>query len=148
MKHVVLVAALSSVLLGAEAARAGDGINFAGDVPRAREVWKTFEAWLAAYSGGDLKGVMEIFDREVQFSFQGMKDQSYSDLQSSYVQDFKPGRPVRIGFQSSRRSTRTPGWRSFAPSGSSESRDRMERSPSRAGTGAWMSCAPARMASG
>lgn len=70
-----------------------DRVNLAGDKKTARQVWTAFETWLASYSKGELPAVMAIFDRDVQFSFQGAKDQGYSDLQSSYVEDFKSRKP-------------------------------------------------------
>ena len=68
-------------------------VPLAGDKAAAREIWGTFERWLAAYSSRDLKGTMVIFDREVVFSFQGSPDQGYKELETGYVQDFKSSAP-------------------------------------------------------
>ena len=77
------------LLASAFSTAAEDRVNLAGDKKMARQVWSAFETWLASYSRGDLAAVMAIFDRDVQFSFQGAKDQGYPDLQSSYVEDFR-----------------------------------------------------------
>lgn len=69
-------------------ARASE-VKFAGDTGKAREVWNSFEGWLSAYSNGDLLKVMSMFDKDIAFSFQGVKDQHYDDMEVSYVQDFK-----------------------------------------------------------
>jgi ketosteroid isomerase-like protein len=68
-------------------------INLAGDTSKAKAVWTTFENWLAAYAKGDSKLVMAIFDKDITFSFQGFKDQRYSDMEASYVDDFKNRKP-------------------------------------------------------
>ena len=85
---------LFSVALASGRALADAPVPLAGDVPAARQVWKTFQDWLSAYSKGDLKEVMSIFDPDVRFSYQGAKDQGYAELKASYVADFgsrKPG---------------------------------------------------------
>jgi uncharacterized protein (TIGR02246 family) len=60
-----------------------------GEAVKARQVWTTFERWLAAYEKGDINGVMAIFDPEVVFAYQGVKDQKHADLKAAYAADFK-----------------------------------------------------------
>ncbi len=71
----------------------GEGPPLNGDLEKAKVVSQTFEKWVEAYAAGDLKGVMSIFDSDVQFSFQGSPDQRYKDLENSYIQDFKSRAP-------------------------------------------------------
>ena len=72
---------------------AGEGPPLNGDLEKAKVVSQTFEKWVEAYAAGDLKGVMSIFDPDVQFSFQGAPDQHYKDLENSYAQDFRSRAP-------------------------------------------------------
>ena len=60
----------------------------AGDRAKARQVWGTFEAWLAGYQRGDLEAVMGIFGRDVVFSYQGTPDQGWDALRAIYAEDF------------------------------------------------------------
>ena len=69
------------------------GIRFSGDTAKAKAVWSAFEDWLAAYRKGELAPVMAIFDRGVRFSYQGVKDQGYGDLERSYTTDFRTRKP-------------------------------------------------------
>lgn len=85
---LLLAASIASGL-----ARGSEPVPLAGDLPTARQVWKTFEAWLSDYSKGNLPGVMAIFDSDVRFSFQGEKDQGYRELEASYVADFRSRKP-------------------------------------------------------
>jgi uncharacterized protein (TIGR02246 family) len=93
MNTTLLGLLFSAWSLSGGLAVAGGNVTLAGDTAKAKEVWKTFESWLAAYTTGDLKGVMAIFDKEVQFSFQGARDQGYSELESAYAEDFKSRKP-------------------------------------------------------
>lgn len=91
MKRILAIA-LMSLLCSFGTALAGQ-VKFAGDETKASQVWGTFEAWLSSYSKADLAGVMSIFDKQIEFSFQGVKDQSYGDMEKSYVQDFATRKP-------------------------------------------------------
>lgn len=91
MKRILVVALVS--LLSWSGTASAHGIKLAGDETKARQVWITFEAWLSSYSRSDLAGVMSIFDREIEFSFQGANDQSYGDMEKSYARDFATKKP-------------------------------------------------------
>ena len=82
-----------AILLGLPAAPAAGEVRFTGDAAKAKAVWKAFEDWLAAYAKGDLPAVMAIFDPNVRFSYQGVKDQGYADLERSYTRDFRTRQP-------------------------------------------------------
>jgi ketosteroid isomerase-like protein len=95
--------AIFMILVAAALISAGDSglaaqktIPLAGDTVRAAAVWQSFEAWLKAYEAADLKGTMDIFDRSVNFAFQGGPDQTYADLEASYVSDFKTRPPGTV----------------------------------------------------
>ena len=68
--------------------RAGE-VPLAGEQAKARQVWSTFEAWLAAYARGDLDAVMRIFGRDVVFTWQGRPDQGWERLREIYAADFE-----------------------------------------------------------
>jgi ketosteroid isomerase-like protein len=91
---ILVTAALTSS--GVPALAEQRNIPLAGDTVRAAAVWQSFEAWLKAYEVGDLKGTMDIFDHSVNFAFQGGPDQSYADLETSYVSDFKTRSPGTV----------------------------------------------------
>lgn len=94
-----LVAALVLAVLvfsSSMTSAAADTVPLAGDQTRAAAVWATFGKWLKAYSDGDLAGCMAIFDRDVDFAFQGGRDQTYADLEASYIADFKTRTPGTV----------------------------------------------------
>jgi uncharacterized protein (TIGR02246 family) len=93
MKALAAALAVVAVLFGLPAAPAEGEVRFTGDAAKAKVVWRAFEDWLAAYSKGDLASVMAIFDRDVRFSYQGVKDQGYADLERSYTRDFRIRKP-------------------------------------------------------
>jgi ketosteroid isomerase-like protein len=93
MKGLAAALPVVAVLFGTPAAPAEGEVRFTGDAGKAKAVWRTFEHWLAAYSKGDLASVMAIFDRDVRFSYQGVKDQGYADLERSYIRDFRARKP-------------------------------------------------------
>jgi uncharacterized protein (TIGR02246 family) len=95
MKRRTVAFALA-ILLGLSAAPSEGAIRFTGDEAKAKAVWKAFEDWLAAYSKADLASVMAIFDRDVRFSYQGVKDQGYADLERSYTTDFRTRKPGSV----------------------------------------------------
>ena len=74
----------------------GSEPRLGGDETRSAQVWDTFQSWLQAYKTGDVAGNMAIFDRGVVFSFQGGKDQSYTDLQRGYEIDLKARTPGTV----------------------------------------------------
>lgn len=82
---ILLIALL---IFGNTASAASPDVSLAGDKKSAAAIWATFDRWLHSYSSRDLKGTMEIFDQEVVFAFQGVKDQTYTDLETSYRSDF------------------------------------------------------------
>jgi uncharacterized protein (TIGR02246 family) len=84
---------LSSVQFGKAADRT---VPLGGDRIRAAAAWNSFEAWLKAYEAGDLAGTMDIFDPDVDFAFQGARDQSYSELKATYADDFKTRTPGTV----------------------------------------------------
>ena len=97
-KGIAIKTSSASLLALAWLATAGpltgsEKVSFGGDVAKAKEVWTAFEKWLAAYSNADLKAVMTIFDKDVRFLFQGSKEHGYSDLELSYLEDFKSRKP-------------------------------------------------------
>ncbi|MGO4775098.1 DUF4440 domain-containing protein [Lysobacter sp. 2RAB21] len=71
-----------------QAAPAAASVPLAGDRARARQVWDTFERWLAAYAAADQSRVMDIFDPDLRFSFQGARDQTYAQMQAAYAKEF------------------------------------------------------------
>jgi hypothetical protein len=92
---IPMLFAAAALIVGSGMADASQ-VPLAGDKARAAEVGKTFEKWLEAYDVGDLKGTMDIFDPEVNFAFQGGRDQTYADLEASYVSDFKTRSPGTV----------------------------------------------------
>ncbi len=90
------VAIVASALLITVSVAYGSEPRLEGDPKKAAEVWSTFQSWLQAYKSGDLAGIMVILDREVVFSFQGSKDQSYTELQRGYEVDLKARTPGTI----------------------------------------------------
>lgn len=91
--NVRRIAVALVLILASAGAYAREEILFSGDTAKAKAVWQAFEHWLAAYSKGELAPVMAIFDREVRFSYQGVKDQGYADLERSYTSDFRTRKP-------------------------------------------------------
>ena len=87
------VAALLALAVSLHVSAATSSVPLAGNAEQAKEIWSVFEHWLAAYSAGDMKGVMAIFDPAVEFSFQGSPDQRYKDLEASYADDFRTRAP-------------------------------------------------------
>jgi ketosteroid isomerase-like protein len=64
-----------------------------GDTRLAAQVWNEFGAWLAAYEAHDLDKVMAFFDKDVQFTFQGVRDANYESLKAAYANDFRIEKP-------------------------------------------------------
>jgi ketosteroid isomerase-like protein len=92
-KAVVIVVSTSliTVSLGY-----GSEPRLEGDAKSSAEVWDSYQSWLQAYKSGDVAGIMAIFDRDVVFSFQSSKDQSYADLERGYEMDLKTRTPGTI----------------------------------------------------
>src|SRR5712691_4419430 len=51
-------------------------------------IQRQWSEWTAAYAARNLEKTMEIFDRDVIFSFQGSRDQNFSDLEQGYKDEF------------------------------------------------------------
>src|SRR5208282_1451454 len=96
LRYAKAVAIVATTLLITVSSGYGSEPRLEGDAKSSTEVWSSYQSWLQAYKVGDVAEIMAIFDRDVVFSFQGSKDQSYADLQRGYEVDLKERTPGTI----------------------------------------------------
>src|SRR5271155_2606665 len=96
LRYSEAVAIVAATLLITVSVGYGSEPRLEGDAKSSAEVWSSYQSWLQAYKSGDVAGIMTIFDRDVVFSFQGSKDQTYAELQRGYEVDLKARSPGTV----------------------------------------------------